>query len=675
MIKKIALIGNPNTGKSTFFNTITGLFQKTGNYSGTTVEKNYGFLNYKNQNYKIYDLPGIYGIHTDSLDENITLDIILNKKSEDFPDLVIYVADGENLSKNLILYTQIRDLGFNTILCITMSDLFSEKNIEIDIESLEKKLECPIFLINSKNKKSINNIECFLDKENIDSFLFKKEFLNLENVDNNYFKKLRNKYPKENIHKIWFLITQKINFKKSFEKINIINNNVLTESEIKRFIQKEIIKRHLLIKEILINSYKKIISTNNIRSKIDSFLFNPFYGILFFVFILFLIFQLIFNVSSYPTDIIDLFFSKLSLFIKNNMDKGSLNDFISNGFIPGVSGFLVFVPQIFLLFLFISILEDSGYMSRVVFVMDKLMKPFGLSGKSLIPFITGFACSIPAILSVKNIDSKKERLITILTLPFITCSARLPVFIILIELMFPKNKDFYFFSIQSIILILLYLTGFFVTILFSFLINIFLQKENKNHFIIELPDYKIPSLKNIFYKSYNSIKSFILDAGKIVFSITIIIWFLGSYNLNVSNESVKFSKTENIEKSLLGNIGKGIEPAISPLGYDWKIGISIVSSFIAREVFVSTLYTIYSIDGEKKTILNELKKEKLYGTNKNTFNFATCLSLLVFYMFSMQCISTFSVVKKQLNIYWALGQLLFMSVFAYVMSYITYNLF
>jgi ferrous iron transport protein B len=395
-------------------------------------------------------------------------------------------------------------------------------------------------------------------------------------------------------------------------------------------------------------------------------------------------------------DLIDGTFAEISDFAKNNLPKGVLTDLLTEGIISGIGGVLIFIPQIAILFLFIAILEETGYMSRVVFLMDKIMRRFGMNGKSIVPLISGTACAIPAIMATRTIPSWKERLITILVTPFTTCSARLPVYAILISLIIPDTKIFGFLNLQGFVLLLLYALGFATAILAAYILHKTLKIKSKSFFVVEMPNYKLPSIKNIFYEVLEKTKSFVLEAGKIILALSIILWFLAS-NGPSSFENVEKNTVQNplnqhlsekelqqkiasakLENSYIGILGKTIEPSIRPLGYDWKIGIALITSFAAREVFVGTLATIYSVEADDEktaTIKEKMATEVNPITGEKRFNFPVGMSLLVFYAFAMQCMATLAIVKRETKSWrWPLIQLFGMGFLAYISSFITYQI-
>ena len=691
---KVALIGNPNVGKTSVFNELTGLNQQVGNYPGITVEKKQGVckLN-ETKKAKIIDLPGTYSLNASSIDENVVIELLLNKNDEDFPDVAVVVTEVENLKRNLLLFTQIKDLEIPTILVINMADRMKLKGIELDIPVLEKELKTKIALISSRKKIGIDYLKDLILNYNA---LSTEPCLNASSIDPDYFNNLRRAFPNQLLYKLWLVITQDVNFL-NLDRNEIKSSFTKSHSDLKKLQQKETIKRYQFINDTLKLGQKIDVSkATDIRAKIDRVLTHKIFGYIIFFGILMLIFQFLFDWSSIPMDFIDETFANLSSLAKQQLPAGEFTNLISEGLIPGIGGIVIFIPQIAFLFLFISVLEESGYMSRVVFLMDKIMRKFGLSGKSIVPLISGTACAIPAIMSARNIENWKERLITILVTPFTTCSARLPVYAILISLIIPEKRVLGFLSLQGLTLMGLYLLGFGMAIFSAYLLNKFLKLNCKSYFVVEMPSYKIPMFKNVTINVLEKTKAFVTGAGKIILALSVILWYLGSHGLSddfnnaeqiitQKNQSKTITTQEfedqvnsfKLENSYIGYMGKAIEPIIRPLGYDWKIGVAVVSSFAAREVFVGTLATIYSVGShseEETTIKNRMAAEVHPITGKKIFNFATGISLLLFYAFAMQCISTLAIVKKETNSWkWPIIQLVFMSGFAYITSLIAYQ--
>jgi len=690
----VALIGNPNTGKTSVFNQLTGLNQQVGNYPGITVEKKMGFCKLPNNiKANILDLPGTYSLNASSMDESVVIELLLNKNDKLYPDVAVVVTDVENLKRNLLIYTQIKDLEIPTILVINMSDRMESKGITLDIPYLEEKLKTKIALVSSRKGLGIDHL-----KELIVSYktLPHEPCLNASVIDPEYFQKLQHAFPNQLMYKLWLVITQDVNFL-NLDRNEVRSTFTKSHSELKRLQQKETIKRYQFINDVLKEGLKVDASmAKDVRAKLDRVLTHKIFGYVIFFAILFLIFQSIFSWSTIPMDFIDSTFASLSSWVAAELPSGILTDLLSQGIIPGIGGVVIFIPQIAVLFLFISILEESGYMSRVVFLMDKIMRRFGLSGKSVVPLISGTACAIPAIMATRNIENWKERLITILVTPFTTCSARLPVYAIIISLVVPSKRIFGFLNVQGLTLMALYVLGFFAAILSAYTLNKVLKLDSKTYFVVEMPSYKMPLLKNVGINVVEKTKAFIAGAGKIILAISIILWFLASYGpgkefndaenivkerfANRTLDETQFENEVNsqkLENSYIGLMGHAIEPVIEPLGYDWKIGIALISSFAAREVFVGTLATIYSVgdSDNESTIKSKMQAEVHPETGKKVFDFPTGISLLLFYAFAMQCASTLAITKKETNSWkWPAMQLVFMSGLAYFAALVAYQL-
>ena len=688
----IALLGNPNTGKTSIFNALTGLTQKVGNYPGITVEKKEGTcrLN-RNTKGNIIDLPGTYSLNASSIDESVVIELLLNKNSEDFPDVCVVVTDVENLKRNLLLFTQVKDLGIPTILVINMADQMKRKGISLNIPFLEEALDTKIALVSTRQDKGLEVLkDAILNYRQLST----AQSISLNSIDKEYFKNLEKTFPNQSIYKLWLIITQDINFVKIDRKriSDATDFKTLAPSYLKRLQQKETVKRFQFINKVL----KQGLNINpeaasDLRSRFDRVLIHKFWGYVIFFVILMTIFQSIFDWSSIPMDFIDSTFASLSEILKSKLPQGIFTNLLIEGIIPGLGGIVIFIPQIAFLFFFISILEETGYMSRVVFLMDRGLRRFGLSGKSVIPLISGTACAIPAVMATRNIENWKERLITILVTPFTTCSARLPVYAILIALVIPEGS-FLGFNYKGLMLMALYLIGFVMALLAAWILSKTLSIKFKSYFVVEMPNYKIPLFKNVGITVWEKTRTFITEAGKIILAISILLWIMASYGpgkdfyeadqiifqdypeLNQAEMDIKVSSYK-LEHSYIGILGKTIEPLILPLGYDWKIGIALISSFAAREVFVGTLATIYSVEGsEEDTIKNKMSSE-VRADGKPLFNMASGISLMLFYAFAMQCMSTLAIVKKETNSWkWPTIQFFGMTLLAYIVAFSTYQI-
>jgi len=526
----VALIGNPNTGKTSLFNELTGLNQKVGNYPGVTVDKKEGSSKLQ-KNFKaiITDLPGTYSINPTSLDESIVLKTLLNSKSEKKSDVIVVVADIENLKRNLLLFSQIKDLEIPTVLAINMADQMERKGITLDIELLEKELGNDVVLLSVRKEKGIDELK----KAIVNTYHSAKAFplCNVNNrIDPAYFDRLKEINPKYSIYELWLMITHN-SFPDTISKeekralLNFKNDS----KNLKKYQHKETIFRYQKINEILKNTYLVDRSkASDLRSTLDKIFTHKIFGYILFFAVLLVIFQSIFDWASLPMDLIDSGFANLSSYVNKNLPAGVLTNLISEGIIPGIGGIIIFIPQIAILFLFISLLEETGYMSRVVFLMDKIMRRFGMSGKSVIPLISGTACAIPAVMATRNISGWKERLITILVTPFTTCSARLPVYAIIIALIIPDQKVFGVLNLQGLTLLSLYILGFTTAIIAAIILHKTLNVKSTSFFVVEMPDYKLPSFKNVFIDVVEKTKAFIFGAGKIILSISVVLWFLAS---------------------------------------------------------------------------------------------------------------------------------------------------
>ena len=669
----LLLLGNPNTGKSSLFNKLTGLNQKVGNFPGVTVEKKEGAINFKNNCFaNVIDLPGTYSVNSFSPEEEVVSNILL-EKNKISPDAALVVSDIENLKHNLLLFTQVKDLGIPLYLIINMCDVMDKRGITLDISSLEEELKTKIFLISTRKSIGIddllNEIPNILDSDT--STIVDNNYMDFETIQ-----KINNENNSSSFYKRWL------------SQINKISNL----DDLKKIKHKEAVHRYRFINNKLnktLNIDRK--KAYDLRSKLDNIFLHPFWGTIIFMSILALIFQTIFTWSSYPMDFIDEMFSNLSNYTKAVLPEGVFTNLLAEGIITGIGGVIIFVPQIALLFMFISILEETGYMSRVVFLFDKRLKKYGLSGKSIIPLISGVACAIPAVMSTRNIEDWKQRLTTILIVPFMTCSARLPVYLILISIVIPDNY-FFIFNYQGLTLLGLYLLAVLMALISAFVFSKIIKSNFKNYVVIEMPNYKIPVLKNVLFTVYSKTKSFVFEAGKIILSISILLWIFASNgpgdDFKYAEQIIleKYDNKKNIteldyeiqsyrlENSYIGTAGKILEPILNPLGYDWKIGIAIITSFAAREVFVGTLATIFSVGSENVETIKEKMSYQRKQNGQLLFNLPTGVSLMVFYAIALQCMSTIAIVKKETNSWkWPAIQFTFMTIIAYISALIVYQ--
>ena len=691
---KVALIGNPNTGKTSVFNALTGLNQKVGNYPGITVEKKEGScrLN-RTTKAHILDLPGTYSLNASSMDESVVIELLLNRNNKDFPDVAVVVTDVENLKRNLLLFTQIKDLEIPTLLVVNMSDQMKRKGISIDVEQLQADLGTQVILTSMRHQDGVVALkEALVNYRQLPT----TPLLDLQTIDVDYFSRLQKIFPSESLYKLWLVITQDVNFS-SLERNRIQASSdfkIQSDAVLKRLQQKETIKRYQIINQTLKQAYQ--VDSNvatDLRSRIDRILIHKVWGYVFFFALLLLIFQSIFDWSSVPMDFIDSSFAQLSQRVNAVLPPGLFTSLLAEGIIPGLGGIVIFIPQIAFLFLFIALLEESGYMSRVVFLMDRGLRRFGLSGKSVIPLVSGTACAIPAVMATRNIENWKERLLTIIVTPFTTCSARLPVYLILISLVIPE-RTILGINAQGLTLMGLYVLGFAMALLSSWVLKSYFKTTAKSYFVVEMPNYKMPQMKNVGITVLEKTKSFVTEAGKIILAFSVLLWLMASFgpgepfakadtivreansNTSLTAEALEVEiASYRLEHSYIGILGKAIEPIIRPLGYDWKIGIALISSFAAREVFVGSLATIYSVGSEEETpIKNRMAQEKRVN-GQPVFDLATGISLMLFYAFAMQCMSTLAIVKKETNSWrWPLLQLGLMTIIAYVSAFAAYQI-
>jgi ferrous iron transport protein B len=647
-IQRIALIGNPNTGKSSVFNLLTGLRQHVGNFPGVTVDKKSGdfFLDKKNK-IQVIDLPGTYSVFPRSSDELVVYDFVTNRNHADFPDLFLCVIDADNLERNLLLLTQLLDLNVPVVGVLTMEDQLLDKNRTLDTKLLSSRFGIPMVKLNGRTGEGLDQL-----RELISGY-----------------------QPSTS------------DFRYSDKAIVDLTNNPegqTADTEL-RF---ELI-REKLIGVVRMNPNAKIKSS---ISAFDKILVHRVWGYVIFALLLLIIFQFIYQFASVPMDWIDQGFLALSQFTSAHLPAGIFTDLLSEGIIPGIGGVAVFIPQIAMLFFFLSILEETGYMARVVFLMDKLVRPFGLNGKSVVPLMSSVACAIPGIMATRTIASWKDRLITILVAPLMSCSARIPVYTLLIALVVPDERIAGIFNLQGIVLLGLYALGLVSALAVAAVMKIFIQTNELSYLIMEMPSYKLPRWRYVFIHVVEKVKVFVTDAGKVILSISIVLWALASYgpgeNMARAEAEVVQSFTGHeaelnnvvasarLEQSYIGVMGKTIEPLIRPLGFDWKIGISLITSFAAREVFVGSMATIYSVGQdfeEDHALIDRLRNEKRPGTDEPVYNLATGASLMIFYVFAMQCMATFAVVKRETKSWkWPVIQLVYMGVLAYLASWIVY---
>ena len=696
-IPKIALVGNPNSGKSSLFNHLTGLNQKIGNFPGVTVDKKTGYCKLDDHTKaEIVDLPGTYSIYPNSTDEKIVYDILGNKADPLHPDIVVVIVDASNFKRNLLLFTQIHDLNIPCILVLNMMDIVEKTGLAIDAHKLSAELGVPVIPMKARKGQGIDVLKKAL-LENLEQDF--RPIFNAHDLAPEAIDAVKETFSVNDDYVAYQMLQQyRINSSLTENEKNLIadiaEKHQFNRDDLRR---KETLERYAAINHFIDGAVKETFAQLPKRwtQKLDRVFTHKIWGYLIFLSILFLIFQSIFAWATVPMDFIDLTFSELSIFLKSQLPEGALTGLLTEGIIPGIGGIVIFIPQIAILFAFISILEETGYMSRVVFLMDKIMRKFGLNGKSVVPLISGVACAIPAIMATRTIENWKERLITIFVTPLMSCSARLPVYTILIALIIPEKTIGGVFNLQGLALMGMYLLGFVAAIVSALIMKLILKTRERSFLVMELPTYKMPRWKNVGLTMYEKSKTFVFEAGKIILAISIVLWVLASYGpgdkleraeeivaQTYSQENLTQEELENkvesfkLENSYAGIFGKAIEPAIKPLGYDWKIGIALITSFAAREVFVGTMATIYSIGNveDESTIKSRMRNEINPETGKKRYDFATGLSLLVFYAFAMQCMSTMAIVYRETKGWkWPMLQLGYMTALAYICALVIYQ--
>lgn len=698
---QIALVGNPNSGKSSLFNTLTGLNQKVGNFPGVTVDKKAGRAHIApGLEGVVIDLPGTYSLYPRREDEWVAYRVLMQQDSHVKPDMLILVADASNLKRNLLFVSQIMDLKIPVVVALTMLDIAKKKEIVVDVPELERELGVPIIPVNPRRNKGIAQLKKAI--EYTANQLYKapvRDFINNEALASNAIGNLKVLFPDVSDYKaIHYLINHE-----SFQFDDLVQDKIERIEEAHQFnhtkVQaEEIVQRYQKISHILKQAVSEpsALKKTLFTEKLDDILLHRHWGYIILLAVLFLLFQSIFWLADYPMKFIEWSFAAAGTWLGNVLPAAWWSDLFINGIMAGIGGIVIFVPQIMILFGLISILEDSGYMARISFLTDKLMRKVGLNGKSVMPMISGFACAVPAIMSARNIENKKERLLTILVTPLMSCSARLPVYTILISLVIPKVMFAGFLGLQGLVMMGLYLLGVVTALIVSYVGRWFIRIQEKSFFILELPVYRSPRWKNIVVTMVSKAKIFVLEAGKVIMIISLILWALSTYGPKSKMDAVhakyeqlvrqqpanasrlnKEKGTELLQNSFAGIMGQAIEPVIKPLGYDWKIGIALITSFAAREVFVGTMATLYSVedDGGESLMLREKMQNARYPDGSKVYTLAAGVSLMVFYVFAMQCMSTLAVVKRETRSWkWPMIQLLYMTGLAYVMSLLVYQL-
>jgi ferrous iron transport protein B len=696
----IALVGNPNSGKSSIFNALTGLHQQVGNFPGVTVDKKTGAVQLPGaKSATLIDLPGTYSLYPRRADEWVAYKVLMGADESIKADAVLLVADASNLKRNLLFCSQIIDLQIPVVMALTMNDIAASKGIKIDIAGLAQELGITIVAVNPRKNKGIPELKKALQQLHTTSgAVTDKKFIDTQKLAPTAIKGIHQLIPGISDYAAVHYLINHENFplahtvQKEIEGLAVTHqfNSTKTQAE-------EIMQRYSHIRDIMRTHVvepgpleKKIFS-----DKLDNILLHRVWGYVILLSVLFVLFQSVYWLASFPMDGIEWAFAKGGSSLTAWLPQTWWSNLIVNGLVAGLSGILVFVPQIMILFGLITMLEDSGYMARISFLSDRLMRKVGLNGKSVMPMVSGFACAVPAIMSARNIENRKERLLTILVTPLMSCSARLPVFTILISLVIDKHYYFGFLSLQGLVMMGLYLLGIVMAMLVSYVLKWFITIQEKSFFILELPMYRAPRWKNVGITMIEKAKIFVTDAGKVIMIISLLLWFLSSYGpgdqiarttkkyealaqvLPVKKDSLdKQFAAEKLQHSYAGILGKAIEPAIKPLGYDWKIGIALITSFAAREVFVGTMATLYSVEDSEDSSLRQKLAAAKHPDGSKVYTLAAGLSLMIFYLLAMQCMSTLAVVKRETKSWkWPAFQLVYMTALAYGMSWLTYVLF
>jgi ferrous iron transport protein B len=698
----IALVGNPNSGKSSLFNALTGLNQKVGNFPGVTVDKKTGVSRISDSlSAHIIDLPGTYSLYPKSADEQVTYEVLLNQKNSDRPDLIIVIADASNLKRNLLFCTQIMDLKIPVVIALTMMDIARQKGITIDNPGLQRMMGVPVIPINPRKNKGIVPLKKAIADIYQNKTTPPADFIDMDTLAGKWLDEVKELCGLEsnygalhvacNYAELRYInAAQRIRIAALLGEVGFQKSKVQAGEIMQRYQKIGVIMQQCVVED---SPLKKMV----ISDRIDKLLLHPLWGNLILLVVLFLLFQSIFWLAQYPMDWVEHGFTALSGWLNGIMPDNFVRDILVNGLLAGISGIAVFIPQIMILFGMITILEDSGYMARISFLTDRLMRSVGLNGRSVMPLISGMACAVPAIMATRTIQNKKERLITIMITPLMSCSARLPVYTILIALVIPDRSLLGFINLQGLVLMGLYLLGFFMALIVAYVMNFIVKTKERTFFLMELPVYRSPRWKNVGITMIEKAKIFVTDAGKVIIVISLILWGLATYGppkqMSALKEKYTLLKqqhpdqqqqiertyaTAKLEHSFAGIMGHGIEPAIRPLGYDWKIGIALITSFAAREVFVGTMATLYSVgdDNAGNQTLNDKMRAARRPDGTPVYTLAAGLSLLVFYVFAMQCMTTLAIVRRETRSWkYPAIQFVYMSAIAYLSALLVYQLF
>jgi ferrous iron transport protein B len=697
---RVALVGNPNTGKSTLFNALTGLNQKIGNFPGVTVDKKIGYSQLPDgRQAEIIDLPGTYSLYPKSKDESIVFSVLAEKNTELTPDLVVVIIDATNLKRNLLLYTQVADLKIPVIIALNMMDQAKKAKIEIDVELLSQRLGVPIVPVSARKLEGIEQLKNIISYAN--KFALQQDSIDVKAIAPQIIASISSEFKTDNPYfalqlahqheTLKFLTPAQSDRIEELEKEHSFHSQKAQASET--------IARYNYINDVLYDTVHTPVTAHDesVSNKIDKVLTHRVFGFIIFMSVLLFMFQSIFAWSAYPMSLIEDLFVWIEGGLRHVLPGGPLADLLIDGVVAGLSGVMVFIPQIAILFAFISILEDTGYMSRVTFMMDKIMRKVGLNGKSVVPLIGGFACAVPSIMSTRTIENWKDRMITIMVTPLVACSARLPVYTLLISLVVPHKNVWWIFNLQGLALTGMYVLSLLSAVIVAYVMKFVLKARERGYFIMELPVYRMPRWNNVLFSMYERSKTFVLQAGKVIIAVSVILWVLSSYGpgdrfkkIEQTYSQPQYTKTmtpdslarvistEKLENSYAGVLGHTIEPVIKPLGFDWKIGIALITSFAAREVFVGTMATIYSVEGDADkidSVQDKMRNAKNPNTGGPVFTLGVAFSLMMFYAFAMQCASTVAVVYRETKDWrWPAAQFAYMTVLAYGAAFLAYHL-
>ena len=663
---RIALVGRPNTGKSSLFNRLTGMNQKVGNYPGVTMERTTGLSKWApGVLAEVIDLPGVYSLHASSTDEEVVMNALFQTAPEEKIDRVIGLADGTNLKTCLFVFSQVLDLGLPAVLAVTMVDEMERRGMELKVEELSGTLGCPVVLVNTRTGDGLDALRTAV--------------LEAEPSKRTPF------FQPGGVHLRWLAQVQEeqhlaVPYRAWLWGLNHVESSAGIEQESGKPPQRartdEAIQRYRQVNQWLRQFFvADPVKDRRLTARLDRVVVHPVWGSIVLFGLLFILFQALFYGSEAPMNFIDDQIAAFSSWTQDHLPGGFFTHLLTNGVLPGIAGVLMFIPQIALLFAFISLLEESGYMARVVFILDRFMRPFGLSGKSVVPMVSGTACAIPAILSTRNMENRRERWLAIAVTPLITCSARLPVYALIIGLVIP-DVVFIGLNVRGVVLLGLYALGFLAALIGSAFLNRFAKEKKAPTFLLEMPPYRLPQFRNVFTAVWNRTKSFVTEAGKIILAISVVLWFFASFGPNRSPDFTKDREPIAIESSYIGHMGKAIEPVMEPLGFDWKVSVAVLSSFVAREVFVGTMATLYSVDDEDHaTIRAQMARQVDPTTGRPYFTMAVGVSLMLFYAFAMQCMSTFAVVVRETKSYrFAILQFLAFGLLAYLASWLAFGL-